>query len=369
MLRLASGLDAVCRVLPDGGATLVAAKWLVTAAHVAASIPAGGRVECGGRAYAVARTVIHPEGSAPRGTPPEVDLALVELVEPVAGVTPVALYRGEQEAGKTLVVAGFGDFGDPHKGLRRGDGRLRAVTNVVDDAGPRRIFMRFDAPPGGSEFEGVGGPGDSGGPALLKEDGRLLLAGVSSASMDGKPGTYGVTDVYVRVSTYAKWIAQTIAPAGLDREAVLKAARRIARKARFATFITLGPDGQPQARIVDALGPDDDFAVWVATNPATRKVAEIAKDPRVTISFFEPSGPAFVTLLGTAAVVTDAAVKAAHWKESWAPFYKSDSRGADFTLLKFVPYRLEIVSEKDGFANEPASWRPVTVDFPAKTAP
>jgi len=157
-------------------------------------------------------------------------------------------------------------------------------------------------------------------------------------------------------------------PAGAaDREAVLKAAREIARKARFATFITIGPEGQPQARIVDALGPDEDFAVWVATNPATRKVAEIAKDPRVTVSFFEPSMPAFVTLIGTATVVTDPSVKGKHWKESWAPFYRNESRGADFALLKFVPRRLEVVSEKDGLVNEPATWRPVTVDFPAKT--
>ncbi len=162
-------------------------------------------------------------------------------------------------------------------------------------------------------------------------------------------------------------LAAALPALAADREAVLRAAREIARKARFATFITIGPEGQPQARIVDALGPDEDFAVWIGTNPATRKVAEIAKDPRVTISFFEPSMPAFVTLIGTAAVVTDPAVKAKHWKESWAPFYKNDSRGADFALLKFVPHRLEIVSEKDGFVNEPATWRPVTVDFPAKT--
>ena len=162
-------------------------------------------------------------------------------------------------------------------------------------------------------------------------------------------------------------LAAALPACAADREAVLKAAREIARKARFATFITIGPEGQPQARIVDALGPDDDFAVWVATNPATRKVAEIAKDPRVTVSFFEPSMPAFVTLIGTATVVTDPGVKTKHWKESWAPFYKNESRGVDFALLKFVPHRLEIVSEKDGLVNERATWRPVTVDFPAKT--
>ena len=151
-----------------------------------------------------------------------------------------------------------------------------------------------------------------------------------------------------------------------DRADVLKAAREVARKARYATFVTIGEDGQPQARIVDALGPDEDFNVWVATNPATRKVAEIAKNPRVTLTFFDPSLPAFVTLLGSASVVTDPAVKAQHWKEAWAPFYKNEHRGADFALVRFVPRRLEIVSEAHGFVNAPGNWRPVSVEFPAR---
>jgi secreted trypsin-like serine protease len=71
--------------------------------------------------------------------------------------------------------------------------------------------MRFDAPPGGTQYEGVGGPGDSGGPALLQDGGKTWLVGISSASMNGRPGQYGVTDVYTRVSSYAQWIDRVIA--------------------------------------------------------------------------------------------------------------------------------------------------------------
>ena len=159
-------------------------------------------------------------------------------------------------------------------------------------------------------------------------------------------------------------VASAALPA--DRADILKAAREIARKARYATFVTIGADGQPQARIVDPLGPDEDFNVWVGTNPATRKVAEIAKNPRVTLTFFDPSLPAFVTLLGSATVVTDPAVKAQHWKDAWSPYYKNEHRGVDFALVKFVPRRLEIVSEAHGFVNAPGNWRPVSVEFPAK---
>lgn len=152
-----------------------------------------------------------------------------------------------------------------------------------------------------------------------------------------------------------------------DRSAILKAAREISSKARYAAFVTIGPDGQPQARIIDPIGPDAEFTVWVATNPATRKVADLARDPRATLQFFEASLPAYVTLVGTASLVADPEVKALHWKDDWGPFYKDKSRGADFTLLKFVPKRLEVVSQTHGLVNDPKTWMPVSLEFPAKT--
>jgi hypothetical protein len=205
-LRLGQRFPAAGQVLPDGGCTLIAPTWALTAAHVAASLPDNARVRFGGEEVVVARVVLHPEGSAPRGRPPEVDLALLEFSSPVVHTTPVALYRKSDELGKLVHVVGYGDFGTPAKPLTRSDGRRRAVTNIVEDAGPRRLFLRFDAPPAGTPDEGIGGPGDSGGPAFIESEGKLTIAGVSSASMDGKPGQYGVTDVYTRVSAYAAWI-------------------------------------------------------------------------------------------------------------------------------------------------------------------
>lgn len=166
------------------------------------------------------------------------------------------------------------------------------------------------------------------------------------------------------------FVGSLVAPEAFaaDRELVLKAARQVAAKARYATFVTLGEDGQPQARIVDALGPDADFVVWVGTNPLTRKVAEIAKDPRVTVQFWDVAGPAYVTLVGTASVVTDPEVRALHWKDEWAPFFKNRFRGPDFVLLKFVPRRLEIVSQAHGLVNDPVTWRPVSLELPVTTA-
>ena len=46
-LKLGEGFVAVGRVLPDGGCTLVARGWAITAAHVAVSIAPGAQVAFG----------------------------------------------------------------------------------------------------------------------------------------------------------------------------------------------------------------------------------------------------------------------------------------------------------------------------------
>ena len=159
-------------------------------------------------------------------------------------------------------------------------------------------------------------------------------------------------------------LAQAPPPPPPDRAAILKAARQVVEKARYCSFVTLGPDGSLQARIVDILPPDEDMTMWVGTNPVTRKVAEVRKDPRATLLCFDPAGPAYVTLIGKAEVVTDPAEKARRWKDDWQAFYKDKNRGDDYVLIRVRPRRLEIVSYPDKLLNDDATWRPLSVEFP-----
>jgi PPOX class probable F420-dependent enzyme len=156
---------------------------------------------------------------------------------------------------------------------------------------------------------------------------------------------------------------QAAAPAPPDRAAIVKAAVSVMEGAHYATLVTLGDDGHPQARIVDAFPPDEQMIVWIATTPLTRKVAQIRKDPRVTLSYFDAKTMSYVTLLGRAAIVTDAAEKAKHWKEAWAKLYKDQYRGDDYLLIKVTPLRLEVSAESQGIMNDPKTWRPTIVEF------
>ena len=143
------------------------------------------------------------------------------------------------------------------------------------------------------------------------------------------------------------------------------AAFEVMKAARYCTLVTIGTDGQPQARIVDPLVTADGASIWIATNPLTRKVREIARDPRVTLMFFNQAGNEYVTVMGRARVVTDPAERAAHWKAEWAPFYKDQARGSDFLLFEVRPFRLEVDSAARGMVNDAKTWRPVILTLDA----
>ncbi|MDJ0655713.1 MAG: trypsin-like serine protease [Xanthomonadales bacterium] len=192
----------------DGAGVLIGRQWLLTAAHVAQLHSQGGlrHAVLNGTRHEIDRVVLHPDWVL--GGPH--DVALVRLAAPTERVEPVGIYQGDDEAGKTVQFVGWGDTGNGREGVTAQDGHMRAAQNKVERVDDLHVFFAFDAPPDGLDLEGVSGPGDSGGPALIEEHGKIWTLGVS-AFADGEPGRYGVVEIYPRVSRYAEWIRQTMA--------------------------------------------------------------------------------------------------------------------------------------------------------------
>lgn len=199
----------------DGAGVLVGSQWVLTAAHVASLFDSGyiRTAHIAGERIPIADVIIHPEWTM--GGPH--DIALVRLQRQITTVTPVELYQGTDEKLKTVRFVGWGDTGDGQTGVVTQDGLMRFADNVISDVDDAHLYFRFDSPPEALELEGVSGPGDSGGPALLEVDGVTYTLGVS-AMADGKPGMYGVTEIYPRVSQYRSWINSIMNPADDDAE-------------------------------------------------------------------------------------------------------------------------------------------------------
>ncbi len=113
----------------------------------------------------------------------------------------------------------------------------------------------------------------------------------------------------------------------------------IVEESEIALFITQG-DGHPRVRPMTLLAYEEEGGVWFATSKSSRKVEEIAKNPKVTVCFLNLEGGAYAQLFGTASVVEDKEMKEEFWSEEWEEYWEGP-QDPDYVLLYVEVQRAE----------------------------
>ena len=123
---------------------------------------------------------------------------------------------------------------------------------------------------------------------------------------------------------------------------------------KYCTLISSGLDGFPNARTMDPFPPDKNWVIWMGTNSQSRKVKEILKNNKISVFYESPDGDGYVTLKGSGFINNEQENKVKYFKDGWKEFYPGSRK--NFTLIKFIPELLEIVSYKKGLLGEKTTW-------------
>jgi hypothetical protein len=192
-LELATRYPSSILLAPGIEAVVIAPRWLLASAAAARGL----------KERSVQAVYPHPQA----------DLALILLREPTAA-EPTPVYRGENEQGMGIAVAGHGETGVIGGPSRSSDGRKRAAINTIDRVDAATFAARIGPADDAPDLQGVATESERGAPAFVEIEGRIEVAGLRTR--DSSPGWQD----FVRLSHYVSWIDETMFRAAVEETRV-----------------------------------------------------------------------------------------------------------------------------------------------------
>jgi len=106
----------------------------------------------------------------------------------------------------------------------------------------------------------------------------------------------------------------------------------------YPLLVTHGEDGYPQSRPM-LVAERDGSVLWFATSRASRKVAQVAFCPEVTVLFVDSVRFNYASFYGHAEVVSDGERGRRLWRDEWRDDWPEGPSDPDYALLRVVGAR------------------------------
>jgi len=119
------------------------------------------------------------------------------------------------------------------------------------------------------------------------------------------------------------------------RENNLEKLRELVKDIDFCMLTTVDEGGDLHSRPMSSNGDiDADGDIWFFTNASSHKVSEIAKLPKVNVSFADPDDQRYVSVSGTAQLVRDQAKIEELWRPEFKMWFPEGKDDPEIALLR-----------------------------------
>ena len=133
------------------------------------------------------------------------------------------------------------------------------------------------------------------------------------------------------------------------REDDLQKLRGLVKDIDFCMLTTVDETGHLHSRPMSSNGDiDPDGSLWFFTSASSHKVDEIAKLPRVSVSFADPDNQRYVSISGTAKLVRDRKKIDELWRPEFKMWFPNGKDDPDVALLR-------VSTEQAEYWDSPAS--------------
>jgi general stress protein 26 len=126
------------------------------------------------------------------------------------------------------------------------------------------------------------------------------------------------------------------------RENDLEKLRELVKAIDFCMLTTIDEGGDLHSRPMSSNGDiDEDGDLWFFTNASSHKVSEIAKLPKVNVSFADPDNQRYISVSGTAQLVRDRAKIDELWRPEFKMWFPEGKNDPEIALLRVTLEKAE----------------------------
>lgn len=119
-----------------------------------------------------------------------------------------------------------------------------------------------------------------------------------------------------------------------ERQAHIRQLAELIKDVEIAMLTTRKPDGTLVSRPLGTQEVEFDGDLWFATGADSEKVAEIALDPRVNVSYASKGKNTYVSVAGTASIVRDRAKIDELWSPAMKIFFPGGKEDPNLVLIR-----------------------------------
>lgn len=149
----------------------------------------------------------------------------------------------------------------------------------------------------------------------------------------------------------------------LDIKSLIEVAEQTVAAAGCASLITLDEEGLPSSRPVAAFAPDPEFSrIVIGSDTGSRKTIHVRNNPHIVLAYVDMQNRGYLTAIGEAEFSDNIEDRKTYWTDRFNAFFPGGPESDEYTLMIFVPKRLELRSFGLKVAEEPTHWSPVILD-------
>ena len=137
----------------------------------------------------------------------------------------------------------------------------------------------------------------------------------------------------------------------MEEKEIKQESLKLMETADTAYLATVDGDGFPQVRAMGNLrnkeqypalsgmfeGHESDFLIYITTDTASGKFAQIKANPKVSVYFCDSKKIKGLLLIGQIELVTDKEVKKQLWQDGWEMYYPGGVDGDEYNIFRLLP--------------------------------